>query len=77
MLFQEHEKMTEEELIPVRKSFLEELAYCPLNMIIDDLMLISEQQVPVINQKPIKRYYVNAKEIDEIFSIFSKVINSK
>ena len=49
----------------------------PLNIIIDDLMLISEQQVPVINQKPIKRYYVNAKEIDEIFSIFSKVINSK
>lgn len=67
-------KENEEELMPVHKSFLEELAYCPLNMIIDDLMLISEQQVPVINQKPIKRYYVNAKEIEEIFSIFSEAI---
>lgn len=72
MLFQE----SVEELIPVCKSFLEELAYCTSNMIIDDLMLISDQQVPVIDQKSIKRYYVNAKEINEIVSIFSKVINN-
>ena len=63
---------TEEVLIPGQKSFWEELAYCP-NMIVDDLMLISEQVMPVIDEKPIKRYYVDAKEIEEIFSMFSNI----
>ena len=62
----------EEELIPKQRSLLEGLAYCPLNMIVDDLMLISEQVMPVIYPKPIKRYYITAKEIEEIASKLMK-----
>lgn len=68
MLILKLDKIIEEEVMPMNRSFLKELAYCPLNNImIDDITFMPENIESINHTHIIRRYYINAKELEDIF----------